>query len=74
VCLQVWRRDDDVVFRALTPAAFGFRRALADGRALGTAARMAFAIDPHFDLATSLSELLHDDVLVTFTLDREECS
>jgi hypothetical protein len=35
---------------------------------------MALTIDPHFDLATSLSELFRDDVLVTFALDREECS
>ena len=74
VHLQVWRRNDGVVFRTLSPADFGFRRALADGRALGTAARMTLTIEPYFDLATSLSELLRDDVLVTFTLDREECS
>ena len=72
--LQVWRHDDDVVFRALSAEAFAFHRALAEGRALGTAARIAAAVDPRLDLATSLRELFHDDALVAFTLDKEECS
>src|SRR5712692_6038624 len=35
-CLQIWRRDDEVVFRALTPAALALRTALARERRLAS--------------------------------------
>lgn len=74
VSLQVWRRDDDGVFRVTSPADFAFRRMLADGRTLGAAARMALSIAPGFALSAALTELFHDDVLVAFTLNQEDCS
>ena len=72
--LQVWRRRDDVVLRTLAAADFAFRRALADGGTLGTSADIASVVDPGFDLAASLTELVHDDVLTAFTLDTEDRS
>ena len=72
--LQVWRRGDDVVLRSLASADFAFRLALADGGTLGTSAEIASVADPGFDLAASLAELFHDDVLIAFTLDTEDRS
>ena len=72
--LQVWRRGDDVVLRALSAADFAFRLALADGRTLGASAQIASSADPGFDLTASLTALFHDDVLIAFTLDKEDRS
>ena len=68
VCLEVRRAGDDVVSRACAPAAYALRRALHDGLTLGDAADAALEIDPAFDLAAAIRELVHDDVLVAFTL------
>ena len=68
VCLEVRRAGDNVVFRACPPAAHALRCALHDGSTLGTAADAALAIDPGFDLAAAIRDLISDDVLVAFTL------
>ena len=68
VCLEVRRRDDEVVFGALSEAAYAFRSALRDGERLATAAATAFAVDPTFDLVGALRALLEDGVLARFTL------
>src|SRR6266446_1624543 len=68
VALEVRRLDDDVVFRALTPPHYVFRRALSDGRRLGDAAAAAAAEDAGFDLAEALRALLDERALVGFTI------
>ena len=70
--LQIWRRENVVVMRALSCADFVFRLALADGGSLSASARIARSADPGFDLVAALSELFHDAVLMTFTFDKEE--
>ena len=67
VDLQIWRRGDDVAFRALAPAATAFRRALADGGTLTVAARAALDAEPGADLAALLREALDDEVLLDCT-------
>ena len=63
VHLCVWRLGDEVVFRALPPAAFAFRRALArDGR-LAAAVAAALDADPRVDLAALVREALDEAVL-----------
>ena len=66
VALEIRRLGDDVVFRRLAPAVYGFRRALAHGECLAVAASTGRAADPAFDLAGALHELFTDEVLVSF--------
>jgi hypothetical protein len=63
VQLEIRRRGDDVGWRALDPATFAFRRALADGRPLERAAHAALAVDHGFDLAAGLRDLLEEDAV-----------
>ena len=63
VRLCVWRRSDDVVFRALSHAAFAFRHAVARERGLAAAIAAALDADPDADLATLVREALDDEVL-----------
>ena len=65
VHVQVNRVGDDVVFRALTPAAFAFRAALAEGRTLHEAAEQAFEVEPRLVLAAEIRELLDEQVLTS---------
>ena len=58
--LEVRRRGDDVVVRALDPPVFAFRHALARGAALAAAAAEALAVDPAFDLGRALAALFAD--------------
>jgi len=60
VALQVWRRGDDVVFRALSPAADALRVALARTRRLGPALDAARAAEPAADLGALLREALDE--------------
>jgi len=62
VCLEVYRLEDDVVFRAVTPGTYAFRRALASD--LESAVESARSVDPSFDLTSALSELLDDGLIV----------
>jgi hypothetical protein len=64
VLLQVWRADDDVVFRRLSTAEFAFRDALARSGRLDTAAEAALAADPGADLAALIRALLDEQMLV----------
>jgi hypothetical protein len=64
VRLEIRRRADAVVFRALAPGVYRLRRELFAGRTLGDAATAALAEDAELDLAAVLSELFHDDTLV----------
>jgi len=63
VRLCVWRLDDEVVFRALTPAAFALRRGLAAHGRFAAAAETALAVEPGVDLAVLVRELLDEAVL-----------
>src|SRR5258707_640379 len=62
--LEVRRVDDDVVLRALPPATFAFRAALAAGRTLEDAVEQALDTDPAFDLAGEIRALLDERLLV----------
>lgn len=62
--LQLRRRDEDVAIAALTPAAFSFRRALAAGRSLETAAARALGRDPRFDLMAELVGLFRAGLVI----------
>lgn len=66
--LQVRRAGGEAVFRALDPAAFAFRRALASGATLGEAAEAALRVEADLDLGLALRSLLEDGALISFTL------
>jgi len=51
------------VFRALTPGAFAFRRALAVGGPLAAAVDAALEVDAASDLAGLVREALNEEVL-----------
>jgi hypothetical protein len=68
VALEVRRDGDDAVFRALDPADHALRRALAAGAPLERAAAAALGIDPGFDLAGALRDLLAGGLVTGFTL------
>ncbi|MGH7334177.1 MAG: DNA-binding domain-containing protein [Candidatus Rokuibacteriota bacterium] len=68
VKLEVRRCGDDVVFRALAPAVYTLRRALADGRDLADAAEAALAAEPDFDLGVALRDLLDETLIVDLML------
>ncbi len=70
--LEVRRSGEDVILRSLDPAPWAFRSALAEGRALETAAATALALDPGFDLAAALRSLVDDGVVTAFTLSAKE--
>jgi len=62
-CVQVWRRDDDVVMRPLTPAALALRTALAGRRRLAVAAAAALTAEPDADLPALLREAVDEGCL-----------
>jgi len=64
VRLQVWRADDEVVFRELAPVDFAFREALARTTALEAAAEAALGVEPAADLAALVRGVLDEGVLV----------
>jgi len=61
--IEIRRADDGFSWQRLDPGAFAFRRALAEGFALGTAAAPA-AADPAFDLAAALDRLFAEELVV----------
>lgn len=63
VRLEVRRRDDDVLFRALPAGSFSFRRALAGGEPLGRAVDAALTADVSLDLASEIRALLDEELL-----------
>jgi hypothetical protein len=64
VRLQVWRADDEVVFRPLSIADFALRSAIAQAGRLDAAAEAALSADASADLATLVRTLLAEQVLV----------
>jgi hypothetical protein len=71
VHLEVSRRGQEVVFRALDAATFAFRQSLADGATLEAATAAALDSDAHFDLGGAVADLFHDDIVVAVTLAPE---
>jgi hypothetical protein len=61
--VEIRRADEGFSWQRLEPSAFAFRRALAEGFALGTAAATA-AADPPFDLAAALHRLFAERLVV----------
>lgn len=68
VRLEVCRLGGDVMLRALDPATFAFRAALAGGARLEQAAEPALAADAGFDLGRALSELFGEGAVVDVAL------
>ena len=62
--LEVRRHGNDVIFRAIDPAVFAFRRALATGTHLAGATEEALAADPAFDLGAALVALFAEGLPV----------
>jgi hypothetical protein len=62
--LQVWRPEDDVLFRALTPAGFALREALTSGGTLAGAAQAALDVGPTTDVVALVREALATRILV----------
>jgi hypothetical protein len=64
VRLEIRRRGDDVVFRALPAGAFAFRRTLAEQAPLEQAVKAAVAADLSFDLTAEIRAVLDEELLV----------
>ena len=62
--LEVYRREDDVVFRTVAPDTYAFRSALASALDLQSAVDAARSTDPRFDLTDALRELLDDGLII----------
>jgi hypothetical protein len=61
--IEIRRAGEGFSWQRLDPSAFAFRRALAEGFALGTAAAIA-AADPAFDLAAALDGVFAERLVV----------
>ena len=61
--VEMRRADEGFRWQRLDPGTFAFRKALAEGFALGMAAATA-ASDPAFDLATALDRLFAERLVV----------
>jgi hypothetical protein len=62
--LQLRRRGEDVAIAVLTPAVFSFRRALAAGHSLETAAARALGRDLLFDLTAEMLALFRAGLVI----------
>jgi hypothetical protein len=60
VNLEIGRRGDEVIFRALPPGAFAFRAALAGSATLEGAAEAALAADSAFQFARAFADLFRE--------------
>lgn len=72
VCLEVRAGGEEVIMRALEPATYAFRDALARGLALGEAASLTLESHPSFDLINAVQKVLEDRLFNDFTLTAEE--
>ncbi|MCY1561776.1 hypothetical protein D9M68_990830 [compost metagenome] len=68
-CALVLRRGLEVEVSRTGAGATAFIRGLGAGVALGQAVGAALAIEPGFDLGTTLAQLLAGDAITQFTLD-----
>jgi len=69
--VQVHRRGHDVEVSALPAAVYAFRKDLVAGVRLADAVASAVAADEAFDVMGALQALLHDQVLIAFTLSSQ---
>lgn len=83
VCLEIRRRGDDVVFRALDGGAHALRARWFAGSGLGEAMEAALEADPQFDLARGLRDVLDEGIVIDLEIpllhmegddDADECS
>jgi hypothetical protein len=63
VRLEIRRRDDEVVFRALPAGSFAFRRALAHPEPLERAVDAALTVDASLDLASEIRALFDENLV-----------
>jgi hypothetical protein len=68
VRLEVRRSESGVGFRALDPATFAFRKALADGNTIASATTAALAVESDFNLAGALRALFEEGAPVGYAL------
>jgi len=71
VCLEVRAGGEEVMLRALEPATYAFRDALARGLTLGDAASLTLESHPSFDLTHAIQNLLEERLFNDFTLIAE---
>mgnify|MGYP001256694358 CR=1 FL=1 len=72
VCLEVRANGNVAMLRALEPATYAFRDALARGLTLGEASRLTLESHPSFDLIHAIQELLDERLFNDFTVIDEE--
>jgi len=72
VRLEVRRVRREVTLRALDPGPYAFRGALGAGQALECAARSALALDPSFDLARALHDILQEELAIDFAVSSQD--
>jgi hypothetical protein len=68
VRLEIWRQDNEVMFRRLDDASFALRRSLADGMTMTASIARAIAIDPLLDIPTELHRIFRLGVLGGFSI------
>jgi len=66
--LEIRQQDDSVVFRRLDAGEFNFRKALAEGGSLESAAAAVLASEPSFDLVSALGRLISEGLIAGFRL------
>ena len=71
--LEIRRMADAVGFREIDPASYSLRSTLAGGGTLSDAASAANWIDPDFNLALALGELIADGVLADANVKASSC-
>jgi hypothetical protein len=72
VCLEVRAGGDVAMLRALEPATYAFRDALARGLTLGEGASLTLESHPSFDLIHAIQELLDERLFSDFTVIGED--
>ena len=72
VCLEVRAGGDVAMLRALEPATYAFRDALARGLTLGEASSLTLESHPSFDLIPAIQGLLDERLFTDFTVIAEE--
>jgi hypothetical protein len=71
VCLELRGGRGRFGLRRLASAEYAFRRALANGRRLGTAAEHAYGADPSFDLSAALARLFAEGLAAAMSAQQE---
>lgn len=72
ICLEVRADREEIMLRALEPATYAFRDALARGLTLGDAASLTLESHPSFDFTHAVRELLEERLFTDFSLITEQ--